>query len=626
MEDRTLPSTFNAATVSDLIADINAANAAGGTNTITLSAPTNNPYVLTAVDNTADGATGLPVIAKKNNLTIIANGDTIEREMSAPYFRLFDVAGGASLTLENVTLQNGLAFGSGTSAEGGGIYNQGTLVLDGATVQQNEALGSNGSNATSKTAATSGQDAAGGGIWSKGSLTLENGAQILSNLAQGGGAGDFGTVSCSKFVNGGKASGGGVFVVGGTANFSSVTLSNNKALGGAAGFTVVVIGSPPNQQAYFEALGNGGSAYGGALGVENGTGTVSLTSVQVTNNQADGGPIPFSASLSCGLPPSNGYGGGIYVAGGRVTLGNDTVANNHAGRGDVGTGYGAGSGGGICATGGTVTLSGNTVQSNTASDNGGGLYVSNATLTLSGDMVNSNTAADGGGLFVPGGRTATVTLTGVTLNSNAAVGTLNYDARGGGLYLGSGTITLSSDIVEYNSATAPPLQRAYGGGVDVEGATVNMSSTLVEYNSATGGASSSIQTFFAGGPAYGGGMAVISGTVTLSGDSLELNTAMGGLNNAPGGLAGNGYGGGLYIAAGTVTLCNDTVQSNTAPGGTGSNGAANGQGFGGGIFIAAGAKVYIDSFTVANTISNTDSSGLNGSTANIDGTYILKNC
>jgi hypothetical protein len=34
----------------------------------------------------------------------------------------------------------------------------------------------------------------------------------------------------------------------------------------------------------------------------------------------------------------------------------------------------------------------------------------------------------------------------------------------------------------------------------------------------------------------------------------------------------------------------------------------------------------MDSFTVANMINNTDSSGLNGSTANIDGAYILKNC
>jgi hypothetical protein len=36
--------------------------------------------------------------------------------------------------------------------------------------------------------------------------------------------------------------------------------------------------------------------------------------------------------------------------------------------------------------------------------------------------------------------------------------------------------------------------------------------------------------------------------------------------------------------------------------------------------------VYIDAFTVANTVNNTDGSGLNGTTANIDGTYILQNC
>jgi hypothetical protein len=50
LEDRMLPSNFTAATVSDLIADINAANKAGGANTLTLTAPTSLPYVLTAVD------------------------------------------------------------------------------------------------------------------------------------------------------------------------------------------------------------------------------------------------------------------------------------------------------------------------------------------------------------------------------------------------------------------------------------------------------------------------------------------------------------------------------------------------------------------------------------------------
>ena len=33
----------------------------------------------------------------------------------------------------------------------------------------------------------------------------------------------------------------------------------------------------------------------------------------------------------------------------------------------------------------------------------------------------------------------------------------------------------------------------------------------------------------------------------------------------------------------------------------------------------------MDTFTQANTTNNTDSSGTNGSTANIDGTYILTN-
>jgi hypothetical protein len=104
LEDRTLPSNFSAATVADLIADINAANQQGGSNTITLVA--GNSFTLTAVDNTTDGATGLPVIAANDNLTIAGNGNTIARStaLGTLAFRLFDVAAGASLTLQNLSL------------------------------------------------------------------------------------------------------------------------------------------------------------------------------------------------------------------------------------------------------------------------------------------------------------------------------------------------------------------------------------------------------------------------------------------------------------------------------------------------------------------------------------------
>src|SRR5262245_28559308 len=170
LEGRNMPSNYTAASVLDLIADINAANLAGGSNTITLVAHTT--FNLTAVNNATDGATGLPVIAANDNLTILGNGDSVARSTAAgtPAFRLLDVAGGAALTLENLTLQGGLAFGSGVSAEGGAVYSQGALTLNGVTVQHNIAQGSTGGNS-----------AAGGGIASSGALTLEGGTLIQKN-------------------------------------------------------------------------------------------------------------------------------------------------------------------------------------------------------------------------------------------------------------------------------------------------------------------------------------------------------------------------------------------------------------------------------------------------------------
>jgi hypothetical protein len=353
LEDRTLLSNFIAATASDLIADINAANAAGGTNTITLTAPTGNPYALTAVNNTTDGANGLPVISggghkvAADNLTIIGNADTIEGSTASgtPAFRLFDVAGGASLTLKNLTLQNGLAFGSGAAAEGGAVYNQGTLVLSTVTVQNNEAEGSNGANAKNASQnGGNGQDAAGGGIWSNGSLNVENGTLVQNNKALGGGGGNaaygnFGQTN-SHGGTGGTGSGGGVYVAGGTATLVGGTLSGNVAQGGPGG-----AGLSYRADIWIN-VGQGGNGSGGGLDVA--AGTVTLTSVIVDSNSAHTG-VNLTA-IGNGATPGFEYGGGIYVGGGTVALCNDTVESNSA------TGVGPGYGGGLYLGGATVYI------------------------------------------------------------------------------------------------------------------------------------------------------------------------------------------------------------------------------------------------------------------------------
>src|SRR5690242_4345138 len=105
LETRRLLTAFIASSVADLVADINATNAAGGSNTITLTPGAT--FKVIAADNTG---IAFPVIAAGNDLTIIGNGDTLQRSTakSTPAFRLFYVSDAGSLTLSNLTLSNGL--------------------------------------------------------------------------------------------------------------------------------------------------------------------------------------------------------------------------------------------------------------------------------------------------------------------------------------------------------------------------------------------------------------------------------------------------------------------------------------------------------------------------------------
>lgn len=415
LEDRMLPSNYSAASVSDLVADINAANTASGANTITLTAAT-SPYVLTAADNKTHGFTGLPVITGKDKLTIIGNGATIEPTTSLTgSMRFFDFDANSSLTLENLTLQGGGASGQGKSAEageGGAIYSKGALTLIDVTVQNNIAQGNYSSNNPSG-------DGAGGGIYSSGTLTLE-GSTIQNNQA-------LGSYGYSGLA-GGNGLGGGVYIADGTAILTGDTVLANVAGGGDGGRGGYDTLSGPDPT-FGTSAGNG---LGGGLYVAGGT--VALNSDLFTSNVARGGAVFASNTQDYGANVAgNGGGGALFVSGGTVTVVNSTLTLNTAQGGngpssenygrESGLGGGCGFGGGMELAGGTVTLSGDIISSNLAqignpsyalfdgsnfSAYGGGLYITNAAVyidafTLANDINNTaNTYYGGSGQNIYG--------------------------------------------------------------------------------------------------------------------------------------------------------------------------------------------------------------------------------
>jgi hypothetical protein len=430
LEGRTVLSAYTAATAADLIADINAANNQGGTNTITLTAPTTSPYVLTAVNNTTDYGNGLPKIAKKDNLTIIGNGDAIERSNGPTPFRLLDVALGASLTLENLTLENGNGW-----VHGGAILNRGELNLQGVTLQNNVALGGSGLQYANKASAAAATDGQGGGIWSDGTIVLQDlalpsGAVRHTILQNNNAAGGYGGTYYIKNNNGslslvaadgGQGLGGALYLAGGTtgainATLTNVVLLNNGAYGGNGGSDVDPPGYPNNG-------GNGGAALGGAIDIAE-TGTVLMNGVTLENNTAEGGNGGDSWAL--GGTGGEAAGGAVCVTGGLspvVSMDGLILQNNLAEGGSGGwtigvnsnnfTGHGANAYGGAIYVGGgsaNVMIGLTIIQGNEAlagadrlgivSGLGGGLYIASAApVSLDAwSVTNTTNNLDGSGL------------------------------------------------------------------------------------------------------------------------------------------------------------------------------------------------------------------------------------
>ncbi|MCT7960590.1 DUF4347 domain-containing protein [Laspinema sp. D1] len=214
------PYTVNAEDVADLIKKITAANNDEQDSIINLE---KGIYNLTKIDNDILGANGLPSI-QTGKLTINGNGAKIVRDPGAAFdFRIFHVGANADLTLNNLTIENGLANTTETNgSDGGGIYNAGTLTLKQSTITGNRA------------------EDDGGGINNAGTLTVID-SSISNNVAKDEGGGirhtdnQLLTVIGSTINDNEAGKNGGGIQNSSTADISNTTISKNRAANDGGG-------------------------------------------------------------------------------------------------------------------------------------------------------------------------------------------------------------------------------------------------------------------------------------------------------------------------------------------------------------------------------------------------------
>ncbi|MEP7289307.1 MAG: choice-of-anchor Q domain-containing protein [Chloroflexota bacterium] len=319
---------------------------------------------------------------------------------------------------------------------GGGIDNEGTLVLGYSGVTNNVVTG-----ASSNGASGGKYSPLGGGIYNAvGAALIISHSTISANAANGqfsGGGGlgggvfnDNGSnlVITRSLVTANTAQGGG--------SLSNVSGIGGGGFGGDGGMGTGVAG---DLGGFGGGSGSGASSSGTIAGGAGGTGGFAGGGGGGGRNQ---GGIGAGGGGGAGGFGGGGGGGGTSTGGinGNGGSGGFAGGNGQAGGGEVGSGGGAGLGGGIFNNkGSNVLISNSTITTNTAQ---GGNPGGNA----------GDGGGVGGGIFNNQGTG--LTLSSSTITSNAAMaGTSGAGGRGvgGGIFTNGGSIALTNSILSNNS-------------------------------------------------------------------------------------------------------------------------------------------------------------------------------
>lgn len=388
-------------TAPTLRAAIDGANSLAGADTIAFD-PTVAGQTITAVlnDTTNPFAFGPTAFVISSEITIVGDpalsGVTISGNNT---HRIFGVLSGGDLTIQYLTLTDGLAQGgnggSATSAAfyvgagggaaglGGAVFNAGTFTLFDSTITNNTAQGGAGGSGSPPSGGNGGagggsvggdggdvtvsttSGAGGGGVGGAGADDTgaggvggadETGAQAAvsaNGTLGGGGGGSTGAAGGSGVAQGsggfGGGGGGGSFGDGGAGGFGAGGGGTVVGAGGAGGFggggggtfsggggAGGFGGGAGSESSTVGNGGGGGAGMGGAI--FNNGGTVVITNSTIAGNTANGGAggVPLGGGLNGG--DGQGLGGGIFNRNGTLTVLNSTIAANTVGGPGTNTG------------------------------------------------------------------------------------------------------------------------------------------------------------------------------------------------------------------------------------------------------------------------------------------------
>ncbi len=363
-----------------LRAAIQEANATAAHDTIILPAGT---YALT-ITGQSENAAAQGDLDILNDLTIQGSGASTTIVDARKIDRVIEITSTAQVTLTDLTIRNGYDNGYA----GGGILAEGTLTLIDDRLTTNFSSANGGAISSQKTLMLINTDVIsnsswfGGGIRAAGPLTI-TGGQILSNAASASGGGLHalssmllsGTLLRGNHADGpSSGSGGAINFAGSRLELTDVTLISNTAHLEGGGLTSSNGTTSLNNVIISGNVASDGLTHGEGGGIRfRGTSMLELNDVTLDRNlgtSAGGGiftegPIRLNR-VTLSNNRGGSFGGALFISGTTtlVVMTNTTISGNS---------LDAGAGGGIYNVG-TLSMTNATVVSNTAPAFGSAIY------------------------------------------------------------------------------------------------------------------------------------------------------------------------------------------------------------------------------------------------------------